>query len=148
MQAIASAFLQPAPRRTLAMVEQSGSGKSVTALALMRLLNAANSEVNSEGLWLRRNRQVIALNEQTDAEMRRVRGADQPQLPEPMTSLNRFYHRRAVAESLRLHQEGLRLAKEGTCARRKMLSIRCVFPGGRDALARYPHQLSGNIAER
>ena len=61
---------------TLAIVGESGSGKSVTALALMRLLDAASSEVNSEGLWLRRrNRQVIALNEQTDAEMRRVRGA-------------------------------------------------------------------------
>lgn len=62
---------------TLAIVGESGSGKSVTALALMRLLDTASSEVNSEGLWLRRrNRQVIALNEQTDAEMRRVRGAD------------------------------------------------------------------------
>ena len=48
----------------------------MTALALMRLIDAASSEVNSEGCgWRRRNRQVIALNEQTDAEMRRVRGA-------------------------------------------------------------------------
>ena len=62
---------------TLAIVGESGSGKSVTALALMRLLDAASSEVSSEGLWLRRrNRQVIALNEQSEAEMRRVRGAD------------------------------------------------------------------------
>ncbi len=75
---------------TLAIVGESGSGKSVTALALMRLLDAASSEVNSEGLWLRRrNRQVIALNEQTDAEMRRVRGADLAMIfQEPMTSLN------------------------------------------------------------
>ena len=36
---------------TLAIVGESGSGKSVTALALMRLLDAASSEVNSEGLW-------------------------------------------------------------------------------------------------
>ncbi|RFC90758.1 ATP-binding cassette domain-containing protein, partial [Klebsiella pneumoniae] len=92
---------------TLAIVGESGSGKSVTALALMRLLDAASSEVNSEGLWLRRrNRQVIALNEQTDAEMRRVRGADLAMIfQEPMTSLNPvFTIGEQIAESLRLHQ--------------------------------------------
>ena len=118
---------------SLAIVGESGSGKSVTALALMRLLDAASSEVNSEGLWLRRrNRQVIALNEQTDAEMRRVRGADLAMIfQEPMTSLNPvFTIGEQIAESLRLHQglgreEALRAAK-------KMLDH---SPGGRDALA-------------
>lgn len=104
---------------TLAIVGESGSGKSVTALALMRLLDAASSEVNSEGLWLRRrNRQVIALNEQTDAEMRRVRGADLAMIfQEPMTSLNPvFTIGEQIAESLRLHQgwgaKALRAAKK------------------------------------
>ncbi len=61
---------------TLAIVGESGSGKSVTALALMRL-RRGQQRGEQRGLWLRRrNRQVIALNEQTDAEMRRVRGAD------------------------------------------------------------------------
>ncbi|UMX75014.1 ATP-binding cassette domain-containing protein [Klebsiella pneumoniae] len=120
---------------TLAIVGESGSGKSVTALALMRLLDAASSEVNSEGLWLRRrNRQVIALNEQTDAEMRRVRGADLAMIfQEPMTSLNPvFTIGEQIAESLRLHQGW---GAKRRCARRKRCSIRCVFPGGRDALA-------------
>lgn len=113
---------------TLAIVGESGSGKSVTALALMRLLDTASSEVNSEGLWLRRrNRQVIALNEQTDAEMRRVRGADLAMIfQEPMTSLNPvFTIGEQIAESLRLHQG---LGREERCARRKRCSIRCVFP--------------------
>ncbi len=121
---------------TLAIVGESGSGKSVTALALMRLLDAASSEVNSEGLWLRRrNRQVIALNEQTDAEMRRVRGADLAMIfQEPMTSLNPvFTIGEQIAESLRLHRGAGR--EEKRCARRKRCSIRCVFPCGRDALA-------------
>lgn len=120
---------------TLAIVGESGSGKSVTALALMRLLDAASSEVSSEGLWLRRrNRQVIALNEQTDAEMRRVRGADLAMIfQEPMTSLNPvFTIGEQIAESLRLHQglgreEALRAAKKD--ARPGAYS-----PGGRDAL--------------
>ena len=113
---------------TLAIVGESGSGKSVTALALMRLLDAASSEVNSEGLWLRRrNRQVIALNEQTDAEMRRVRGADLAMIfQEPMTSLNPvFTIGEQIAESLRLHQGlGRKDARSGAYS-----------PGGRDALA-------------
>ncbi len=120
---------------TLAIVGESGSGKSVTALALMRLLDAASSEVNSEGLWLRRrNRQVIALNEQTDAEMRRCAARIWPVIfQEPMTSLNPvFTIGEQIAESLRLHQG---LGREESCARRKRCSIRCVFPGGRDALA-------------
>lgn len=119
---------------TLAIVGESGSGKSVTALALMRLLDAASSEVNSEGLWLRRrNRQVIALNEQTDAEMRRVRGADLAMIfQEPMTSLNPvFTIGEQIAESLRLHQglgrEALRAAKDARSG--------AYSSGGRDALA-------------
>ncbi|STU94911.1 dipeptide transport ATP-binding protein DppD [Klebsiella pneumoniae subsp. pneumoniae] len=113
---------------TLAIVGESGSGKSVTALALMRLLDAASSEVNSEGLWLRRrNRQVIALNEQTDAEMRRVRGADLAMIfQEPMTSLNPvFTIGEQIAESLRLHQG---LGREEALRAAKRCSIRCVFP--------------------
>lgn len=120
---------------TLAIVGESGSGKSVTALALMRLLDAASSEVNSEGLWLRRrNRQVIALNEQTDAEMRRVRGADLAMIfQEPMTSLNPvFTIGEQIAESLRLHQGW---GAKRRCARRKDARSGAYSSGGRDALA-------------
>lgn len=75
---------------TLAIVGESGSGKSVTSLALMRLLDRAVSEVRSDALLLRRrNRQVIELSEQSDADMRGVRGADMAMIfQEPMTSLN------------------------------------------------------------
>ncbi len=121
---------------TLAIVGESGSGKSVTALALMRLLDAASSEVNSEGLWLRRrNRQVIALNEQTDAEMRRVRGADLAMIfQEPMTSLNPvFTIGEQIAESLRLHRG---LGREESAARgEKDARSGAYSSGGRDALA-------------
>ena len=62
---------------TLAIVGESGSGKSVTSLALMRLLDQAVSEVRSDALLLRRrSRQVIELSEQSETEMRGVRGAD------------------------------------------------------------------------
>lgn len=113
---------------TLAIVGESGSGKSVTALALMRLLDAASSEVNSEGLWLRRrNRQVIALNEQTDAEMRRVRGADLAMIfQEPMTSLNPVFTIGEQTPNPCACTRGWGAKRR--CARRKRCSIRCVFP--------------------
>ena len=131
---------------TLAIVGESGSGKSVTALALMRLLDAASSEVNSEGLWLRRrNRQVIALNEQTDAEMRRVRGADLAMIfQEPMTSLNPVL---PSASRLPNPCACTRAGARRRCARRKRCSIRCVFPA-EEMLSRYPHQLSGGMRQR
>ena len=120
---------------TLAIVGESGSGKSVTALALMRLLDAASSEVNSEGLWLRRrNRQVIALNEQTDAEMRRVRGADLAMIfQEPMTSLNPvFTIGEQIAESLRLHQ-GLGREEALRAAKKMLDQVRIPHPGANSA---------------
>lgn len=92
---------------TLAIVGESGSGKSVTALALMRLLTQADANVHSgEMLLRRRNRQVIELSEQSDAQMQRVRGADIAMIfQEPMTSLNPvFTVGEQIAESIRLHQ--------------------------------------------
>ena len=133
---------------TLAIVGESGSGKSLTALALMRLLDAASSEVNSEGLWLRRrNRQVIALNEQTDAEMRRVRGADLAMIfQEPMTSLNPvFTIGEQIAESLRLHQ-GLGREEALRAAKKMLDQVR--IPQAEEMLSRYPHQLSGGMRQR
>lgn len=133
---------------TLAIVGESGSGKSVTALALMRLLDAASSEVSSEGLWLRRrNRQVIALNEQTDAEMRRVRGADLAMIfQEPMTSLNPvFTIGEQIAESLRLHQ-GLGREEALRAAKKMLDQVR--IPQAEEMLSRYPHQLSGGMRQR
>lgn len=57
---------------TLAIVGESGSGKSVTALALMRLIEQSGANVRcGEMLLRRRNRQVIELSEQSDAQMRR-----------------------------------------------------------------------------
>lgn len=133
---------------TLAIVGESGSGKSVTALALMRLLDDAASQVSSDALWLRRrNRQVIALSEQSASAMRHVRGADIAMIfQEPMTSLNPvFTIGEQIAESIRLHQnlghdEALREAK-------KMLD-QVRIPEAEAMLSRYPHQLSGGMRQR
>ncbi|MBX4388647.1 ATP-binding cassette domain-containing protein, partial [Mycobacterium tuberculosis] len=95
----------------------------------------------------RRNRQVIALNEQTDAEMRRVRGADLAMIfQEPMTSLNPvFTIGEQIAESLRLHQ-GLGREEALRAAKKMLDQVR--IPQAEEMLSRYPHQLSGGMRQR
>jgi glutathione transport system ATP-binding protein len=89
---------------------------------------------------------VIALNEQSDAEMRRVRGADLAMIfQEPMTSLNPvFTIGEQIAESLRLHQG---LGREALRAAKKMLD-QVRIPQAEEMLSRYPHQLSGGMRQR
>lgn len=133
---------------TLAIVGESGSGKSVTALALMRLLDRTTSEVRSDALLLRRrNRQVISLSEQSDAAMRRVRGADMAMIfQEPMTSLNPvFTIGEQIAESIRLHQ-GLKHDEALREAKKMLGQVR--IPEAETMLSRYPHQLSGGMRQR
>lgn len=129
---------------TLAIVGESGSGKSVTALALMRLIEQSGANVRcGEMLLRRRNRQVIELSEQSDAQMRRVRGADIAMIfQEPMTSLNPvFTVGEQIAESIRLHQGAAtkrRWRKRNVCSirygsrsrRRFYRVIRISFPVG------------------
>ena len=126
---------------TLAIVGESGSGKSVTSLALMRLLDQAVSEVRSDALLLRRrSRQVIELSEQSETEMRGVRGADMAMIfQEPMTSLNPvFTIGEQIAESIRLHQ-GLKHDEALREAKKMLDQVR--IPEAEAMLSRYPHQL-------
>ncbi|VEA47889.1 glutathione transporter ATP-binding protein [Salmonella enterica subsp. arizonae] len=133
---------------TLAIVGESGSGKSVTALALMRLIEQADANVRcGEMLLRRRNRQVIELSEQSDAQMRRVRGADIAMIfQEPMTSLNPvFTVGEQIAESIRLHQGA---SHEEALAEAKRMLDQVRIPESQAILSRYPHQLSGGMRQR
>lgn len=133
---------------TLAIVGESGSGKSVTALALMRLIEQSGANVRcGEMLLRRRNRQVIELSEQSDAQMRRVRGADIAMIfQEPMTSLNPvFTVGEQIAESIRSHQGA---SHEEALAEAKRMLDQVRIPESQAILSRYPHQLSGGMRQR
>ncbi|RJF54884.1 ATP-binding cassette domain-containing protein, partial [Campylobacter coli] len=117
-------------------------------LALMRLIEQAGANVRcGEMLLRRRNRQVIELSEQSDAQMRRVRGADIAMIfQEPMTSLNPvFTVGEQIAESIRLHQGA---SHEEALAEAKRMLDQVRIPESQAILSRYPHQLSGGQQQR
>ena len=127
-----------APGRTLAIVGESGCGKSATALAILGLL-AENAEVSG--------RLSLAGQALTPAGQRAARGRELAMIfQEPMTSLNpAFTAGEQVAEALRLH-EGLnpRDAMDRAIAMLERVRI----PEAARRAKQYPHQLSGGMRQR
>src|SRR5438477_7444688 len=133
---------------TIAIVGESGSGKSVTALSLMRLVEHGGGTITSGRLeFQRRGGQRIDLARADSATMRAIRGAEIAMIfQEPMTSLNPVYTvGEQIAESIRLHQ-----GKDAAAARKEALRMleQVRIPEARQALQRYPHQLSGGMRQR
>jgi peptide/nickel transport system ATP-binding protein len=128
---------------TLAIVGESGCGKSVTALSLLRLVPAPPGRiVAGEVRFAGRN-----LLEFSEAEMREVRGNEISMIfQEPMTSLNPVLTiGRQIAETLMLHEHLGRIR----ATRRAIEMLRLVhIPEPERRIAEYPHQLSGGMRQR
>lgn len=127
---------------TLGIVGESGCGKSVTSLAIMRLLaktaRIVNGSLNFQGTNL------LSLNEK---QMRQIRGNQISMIfQEPMTSLNPvFTVGRQIAESIVLHQ-GKTYAQALTDAQGLLELVQVSDPAKR--LSNYPHELSGGMRQR
>jgi oligopeptide/dipeptide ABC transporter ATP-binding protein len=129
--------------RTLGLVGESGCGKSVTSLSIMRLVPSPPGQIVG-GEILYRGRDLLKLNKE---EMRKIRGNEISMIfQEPMTSLNPvFTVGNQIGEAIRLHQG---LGKKETRAKTiEMLRlVKIADPESRvDA---YPHQLSGGMRQR
>ncbi len=131
-----------APGEMLALVGESGCGKSVTALAIMRLLAPAIRP--TAGRILFDGTDLATLD---DEAMRRLRGHRIGMIfQEPMTSLNPvFTIGEQIAEVLRLHR-GLSAAT--ALSRAAELLDLVGLPTPRRQLPRYPHQMSGGQRQR
>jgi peptide/nickel transport system ATP-binding protein len=128
---------------TLALVGESGCGKTVTALSLMRLVPDPPGRI-VEGRVKLAGADLLSLNEQA---MRRRRGKDISMVfQEPMTSLNPVMTiGRQIAEALLLHEELTRSAASDKTIEMLRL-VRIADPAQR--AKEYPHQLSGGMRQR
>src|SRR6266581_388921 len=128
---------------TLAIVGESGCGKSVTSLSILRLI-ACPPGRTVEGHVLFEGRDLLELSE---PEMRKIRGdAISMIFQEPMTSLNPVLTiGRQIAEVLILHR-GL---SRDEAALRSIDMLRLVrMPEAERRVTQYPHQLSGGMRQR
>ncbi len=126
----------------LGLVGESGCGKSITALSVMRLISPPGKIVNGEILF--DGKDLLKLS---DAQMREMRGDDIAMIfQDPMTSLNPvFTVGEQIAEALRLHRKMSRKeARQATIEAMREVAI----PDPARRLDDYPHQLSGGMRQR
>ena len=129
--------------KTLGLVGESGCGKSVTALSILRLVPSPPGKIVG-GEILYRGRDLLKLGRE---EMRKMRGDEISMIfQDPMTSLNPvFTVGNQIAEAIRLHQGlGAREAREKTIDMLRL--VRIADPESR--VDEYPHQLSGGMRQR
>nr|HPU52588.1 ABC transporter ATP-binding protein [Burkholderiaceae bacterium] len=129
--------------RTLGLVGESGCGKSITALALMRLIPQPPGRITSGTVTLG-GRELMSLPEHA---MRRIRGDRMSMIfQEPMTSLNpAFTVGDQIAESLRLHQG---LGRKAALVRATEMLDAVGIPSSASRVHEYPHQFSGGMRQR
>ena len=127
----------------LGIVGESGCGKSVHALSIMRLIPIPPGEI-ADGEVLFQGRDLISLSE---SAMRQVRGRDIAMVfQDPMTSLNPVYTVGfQIEEALMLH---LNMDKKQARERAGDLLDMVGISGARERLDNYPHQFSGGMRQR
>src|SRR3990172_1320102 len=128
---------------TLGVVGESGCGKTVTALSIMRLISEPPGKiVEGHILWEGKN-----LLDLPPGEMRKIRGKEIAMIfQEPMTSLNPvFTVGEQIAEAIRLHEgANRRQALEKTVEMLRLVKM----PNPEQRVKEYPHQLSGGMRQR
>jgi len=128
---------------TIGIVGESGCGKSVTSLSVMRLIpNPPGKIVDGEIIFEGKN-----ILEKSEAEMRHIRGNEISMIfQEPMTSLNPvFTVGDQIMEAIMLHQKvGKREARKKTIEMLRLVGI----PSAEKRVDEYPHQMSGGMRQR
>ena len=130
-------------RETLGIVGESGCGKSVTSLAVMRLIPSPPGEIAGGTIRLQ-GRDLLRLDEQA---MRAIRGNRISMIfQEPMTSLNPVFSiGNQIAEVLRLHRD---MGKREAYAEAARLLAAVGVPDHEQRVHEHPFQLSGGLRQR
>ena len=128
---------------TLGLVGESGCGKSVTALSIMRLIQDPPGKiVNGKILFIDKELTQIPLN-----DMRRIRGNRISMIfQEPMTSLNPVYTiGRQISEMYKIHKN---MGKQESMNQAVEMLRQVQIPLPEKRVHEYPHQLSGGMRQR
>jgi peptide/nickel transport system ATP-binding protein len=143
VKAVDGVDFQVAAGETLAIVGESGCGKSMTALSLMRLIPDPPGRIVSGAVRLG-GRDLLKLGEE---EMRKVRGNEISMIfQEPMTSLNPVMTiGKQIAEALVLHRD---LNRKAAFQRAIEMLDLVRIPEPAQRAREYPHQLSGGMRQR
>jgi peptide/nickel transport system ATP-binding protein len=128
---------------SLGIVGESGCGKSVTALSILRLIPEPAGRIESGSIEFR-GKDLLKVSM---AEMRSIRGNKISMIfQEPMTSLNPVYTAGAqIAEAVRIHQKKSR--RDAYVRAEEMLRL-VGIPSPETNIEAYPHQLSGGMRQR
>ena len=143
VKAIDGVNLRVGQEETLGIVGESGCGKSVTGLSILRLIPIPPGKI-VEGEILFQGEDLLKLRAK---QMRKVRGNKISMIfQEPMTSLNPvFTVGDQIAEAIVLHQ-GL---KKKPALEKTIETLRLVgIPGPEERIKHYPHQMSGGMRQR
>ena len=126
----------------LGLVGESGCGKSVASLSIMRLIDKPGKIVGGEVIFKGEN-----LLKKTEEEMRKIRGSEIAMIfQEPMTSLNPvFTIGNQIMEAILLHQD---LSEEEAKKRTIELLNLVGIPEPERRFTQYPHELSGGMRQR
>ena len=129
--------------QTFALVGESGCGKSVTALSIMRLIPMPPGKIVAGEIVFGKRK----LFELSDKRMRTIRGNRIAMIfQEPMTSLNPVYSvGNQIAEAITLHQK--KIASAAWAAAAEMLG-KVGIADAESRVCEYPHQMSGGMRQR
>ncbi len=149
VQAVRGVDFEIAMGERVGVVGESGCGKSVTALSIMRLVPRPNGRISQGHIWLWRDGEktdIVQLDFDSPA-MRDIRGKEMAMIfQEPMSSLNpSFSIGYQIMEAIELHQE----VSKSEARARAIDALRSIsIPDADEAVDRYPHELSGGMRQR
>jgi peptide/nickel transport system ATP-binding protein len=145
VKAVDGISFQVGKGKTLGLVGESGCGKSVTAMSILRLVSPPGRIVGGRILF--EGKDLLSL---TEKELRRVRGARIAMIfQEPMTALNPVLSVGAqIAEAVLAHPETSQVTRREAWGRAVEAMREVAIPDPGERARDYPHQLSGGMRQR